>query len=75
MFQAFSQAIEDNLGAGKHWHPIRATAQRMAENVGRIAGVLHLFAHGGTDQAVERRDDDVSACEVGAFYLKEALRI
>ncbi len=74
VFRAFSQAIEDNLGDGKHWHPIRAAAQRMAENVGRIAGVLHLFAHGGTDQPIDG-DTMVSACEVGAFYLKEALRI
>ncbi len=74
VFRAFSQAIEDNLGDGKHWHPIRAAAQRMAENVGRIAGVLHLFAHGGTDRPVDG-DTMVSACEVGAFYLKEALRI
>ena len=74
VFRAFSQAIEDNLGDGKHWHPIRAAAQRMAENVGRIAGVLHLFAHGGTDKPVDG-DTMVSACEVGAFYLKEALRI
>ncbi len=74
VFKAFSQAIEDNLGAGKHWHPVRATAQRMAENVGRIAGVLHLFAHGGTDQAVSG-ETMTAACQIGAFYLKEALRI
>ena len=74
VFRAFSQAIEDNLGDGKHWHPIRAAAQRMAENVGRVAGVLHLFAHGGTDRLIDG-DTMVSACEVGAFYLKEALRI
>ena len=74
VFRAFSQAIEDNLGEGKHWHPIRAAAQRMAENVGRVAGVLHLFAHGGTDAPIDG-DTMVAACEVGAFYLKEALRI
>ncbi len=74
VFRAFSQAIEDNLGEGKHWHPIRAAAQRMAENVGRVAGVLHLFAHGGTDAPIGG-ETMVSACEVGAFYLKEALRI
>ncbi len=74
VFRAFSQAIEDNLGEGKHWHPIRAAAQRMAENVGRVAGVLHLFAHGGTDSPIGG-ETMVSACEVGAFYLKEALRI
>ncbi len=53
VFRAFSQAIEDNVGEGKHWFPVRATAQRMAENVGRIAGVLHLFAHGGTDKPID----------------------
>ena len=74
VFRAFSQAIEDNLGEGKHWHPVRAAAQRMAENVGRIAGVLHLFAHGGTDRPIDG-DTMASACEIGAFYLKEALRI
>ena len=74
VFRAFAQAIESNLGEGKHWHPIQAAAQRMPENVCRIAGVLHLFAHGATNRPIDG-DTMASACEVGAFYLKEALRV
>lgn len=74
VFRAFSQAIENNLGDGKPWHPIQAAAQRLPENVCRIAGVLHLFAHGATNKPIDG-DTMASACEVGAFYLKEALRV
>ena len=74
VFRAFAQAIESNLGEGKQWHPIQAAAQRLPENVCRIAGVLHLFAHGATNKPIDG-DTMASACEVGAFYLKEALRV
>ena len=69
-----AQRIEDDLREDGMWRPTRATAQRMAENIARIAGVLHLFCSGKTDQPVTGETMAI-AVAIGGFYLKESLRL
>ena len=73
LWQAFAYEVEQASGKGGAFHPIQASALKMAENVARIAAVLTLFAD---EKAIEVDDANmVSAVEIGRFYLAETLRL
>ena len=74
VWRSIAQTIENQLGETGMWKPVLASGQRMAENIARIAGVLHIFCHGHIGQPVSGETMAI-ACEIGGFYLKEALRL
>lgn len=73
LWQGFAREVERASGKGGVFHPIQASALKMAENVARIAAVLALFAD---EEAIEVDEASMtSAVEVGRFYLAETLRL
>ncbi|WP_187278827.1 YfjI family protein [Methylobacterium sp. WL12] len=87
LWQRFAQAAEDECKPGGMWVPVRSAALKMAENVARIAGILTLFEAPSAANPSRITNQDrhlevtvsgeimASACAVGMFYLKEALRL
>lgn len=73
LWQAFANEVERGAGKDGPYHPIQASALKMAENVARIAGVLALFE----DERAETIEGAsmAAAIDVGRFYLAEALRL
>jgi hypothetical protein len=64
-------AIEGQLGEGGELGHIQPMAAKMAENIGRIAGILAVF-DGYKEISLEHTEQ---AIHIGQFYLSEMLRI
>jgi hypothetical protein len=69
----YQNQVERAVGVGGRYFPVRATANKTAEQACRIAGVLTLFDNPG---AMEIDADTMNrACRLAKWYLNEALRI
>lgn len=79
LWRHVAQSIEDGCVKEGVWYQVRSAALKMGENIARLAGIFAIFEDPSIldkgFQAEVSIEIMQAACEVGGFYLMEALRL